>query len=55
VIVVTALQLSTQQREMLAARTIAVLEKGATLEADLGRVLRRIPRPSPCVQELIEL
>src|SRR6185437_1725929 len=44
VIVVTALQLSPQQRELLAERTIAILEKGQTLESDLSRVLRRMPR-----------
>jgi PAS domain S-box-containing protein len=44
VIVVTALQLSPQQRELLAERTIAILEKGQTLESDLARVLRRMPR-----------
>jgi PAS domain S-box-containing protein len=44
VIVVTALQLSPQQRELLADRTIAVLEKGQTLESDLARVMRRLPR-----------
>ena len=43
VIVVTAAQLSIEQRHLLAERTIAVLEKGATLEADLTRVLRRAP------------
>ncbi len=45
VIVVTAAQLTPEQRKMLMGCTIAVLEKGATLEADLARVLRRVPRP----------
>ena len=44
VIVVTAVQLSPEQRQLLAACTIAVLEKGATLEADLARVLKHAPR-----------
>ena len=44
VIVVTAAQLSPEQREMLGECTIAVLEKGATLEADLARVLKHAPR-----------
>ena len=46
VIVVTAVQLSPEQRAMLAECTIAVLEKGMTLESDLARVLRRVPPPS---------
>jgi PAS domain S-box-containing protein len=45
VIVVTAARLTSEQRQMLAECTIAVLEKGATLEEDLARVLRRIPHP----------
>ncbi|MEO8878842.1 MAG: response regulator [Gemmatimonadaceae bacterium] len=44
VIVVTAVQLLPEQRKMLMGCTIAVLEKGATLEADLARVMRRVPR-----------
>ncbi|HMI58624.1 MAG TPA: response regulator, partial [Gemmatimonadaceae bacterium] len=44
VIVVTAAQLSPADRERLAESTIAVLEKGATLEADLARVLKHAPR-----------
>lgn len=43
VIVVTAVQLTSEQRNMLMGCTIAVLEKGATLEADLARVMRRVP------------
>jgi PAS domain S-box-containing protein len=45
VIVVTAAQLSAEQRVVLAECTIAVLEKGVTLEADLARALRRVPLP----------
>jgi CheY-like chemotaxis protein len=45
VIVVTAVQLSAEQRVMLEECTIAVLEKGLTLEADLARALRRAPLP----------
>ena len=52
VIVVTALQLSPEQRELLAERTIAILEKGLTLESDLSRVLRRMPRAM--VPELVQ-
>jgi hypothetical protein len=52
VIVVTALQLSPEQRELLAVRTIAILEKGQTLESDLSRVLRRMPRAM--VPELVQ-
>jgi CheY-like chemotaxis protein len=48
VIVVTAVQLTPDQRKMLLQCTIAVLEKGATLESDLARVLRRT-RYSPSV------
>jgi CheY-like chemotaxis protein/nitrogen-specific signal transduction histidine kinase len=44
VIVVTAAQLTIEQRAMLAECTIAVVEKGATLEADLARVLKHAPR-----------
>ena len=44
VIVVTAAQLSPVDRERLEECTIAVLEKGATLEADLARVLKHPPR-----------
>jgi CheY-like chemotaxis protein len=43
VIVLTAEPLSSWQRDILADRTIAVLEKGATLEQDLSRVIRRLP------------
>jgi PAS domain S-box-containing protein len=46
VIVVTAVRLSAEQRQMLSECTIAVLEKGATLEEDLARVLRRVPHPT---------
>ncbi len=53
VIVVTAAQLTPGQRTMLLARTIAVLEKGNTLESDLARVLRRIPRVPKLVPHLI--
>ena len=53
VIVVTAVQLSTEQRKALLGRTIAVLEKGATLEADLARVLRRIPKAINSVPVLV--
>lgn len=52
VIVVTALQLSPEQRELLAVRTIAILEKGQTLESNLSRVLRRMPRAM--VPELVQ-
>jgi PAS domain S-box-containing protein len=52
VIVVTAAQLSPDERAMLAECTIAVLEKGMTLEADLARVLRRVPAP-PLAQPLL--
>ncbi len=53
VIVVTAAQLTPEQRTMLLGRTIAVLEKGTTLESDLARVLRRIPRLPKAVPHLI--
>ena len=53
VIVVTAAQLSPEQRQTLLGRTIAVLEKGATLEADLARVLRRIPKAINTVPVLV--
>jgi len=53
VIVVTSAQLSPEERKMLLGRTIAVLEKGATLEADLARVLRRIPKAINTVPELV--
>jgi PAS domain S-box-containing protein len=54
VIVVTALQLTDQQRARLAECTIAVLEKGATLEADIGRVLKSLPRPAERLLQLLE-
>ncbi|MDB4909428.1 MAG: multi-sensor hybrid histidine kinase, partial [Gemmatimonadetes bacterium] len=54
VIVVTAQHLSTRQRAILTERTIAVLEKGATLEEDLARVLRRLPRRERAVSYLVE-
>ena len=44
VIVVTSAELSVDQRRLLAECTIAVLEKGRTLEADLARVLRSAPK-----------
>ncbi|MGH7622729.1 MAG: response regulator, partial [Gemmatimonadaceae bacterium] len=44
VIVVTALHLTAAERTMLAERTIAVLEKGQALEAELARALRNLPR-----------
>jgi PAS domain S-box-containing protein len=53
IIVVTAAQLSAEQRKALLGRTIAVLEKGSTLEADLARVLRRIPKAINTVSELV--
>src|SRR5450432_2606849 len=53
VIVVTSAQLSPEKRKTLLGRTIAVLEKGATLEADLARVLRRIPKAINTVPELV--
>lgn len=49
VIVVTALELSAEQRQLLEESTIAVLEKGTTLESDLARVLRRIPSSTPAL------
>ena len=49
VIIVTAQQLSPAQRIFLASRTIAVLEKGQTLEEELARLLRRMPRSAPLV------
>jgi len=52
VIVVTATRLSPEQRVRLAESTIAVLEKGATLEADLARVLKHARRAAP---ELLEV
>ncbi len=53
VIVVTSAELSVEQRRLLAECTIAVLEQGMTLEADLARVLRSIPKarkPTPLLR-----
>jgi CheY-like chemotaxis protein len=44
VIALTAQPLTPWQRSILTERTIAVLEKGATLEEDLARVIRKLPR-----------
>jgi CheY-like chemotaxis protein len=54
VIVVTSAQLSVDQRRKLAECTIAVLEKGTTLEADLARALRRIPKNGKPTTRLLE-
>lgn len=53
VIVVTALQLTSEQRSFLQERTFAVLEKGQSLEADLARLMGSLPRSA--VRQVMEI